>query len=154
MIKLTPHQRALARHALGLPNKTKQSCRNRYCAGATHSAFDDWHHMVADGNAGFRDGARLLFDGDSLFWLTQCGADQALDPDESLDRDNFPAWRGKPTADELLEMLKELRGDMHAVSGDCSDPAWSGRRLHAPNCWCVWVAEIDEMLKKAGTSDG
>ena len=149
MSKLTPSQRALARHALGLPNKYKQSLRNRYSAGATDSAFDEWHQMVADGNAGFRDGATLSFYGDSLFWLTQCGADQALEPDESLDREDFPAWRGKPTADELLEILKDIRSEMRSVNGDCAEPDWKDRGIHAPNCWCIRIAEIDEMLKKA-----
>lgn len=53
----------------------------------------------------------------------------------------------RPTRDELLEMFKELRGELHSVNGDCADPAWKDRGLHAPNCWCVWIAEIDEMLR-------
>ena len=56
---------------------------------------------------------------------------------------------GKPTADELLEMLKELRGELQAVNIWCSDPAWKGRRLHAPNCWCLRITEIDATLRAA-----
>ena len=59
----------------------------------------------------------------------------------------------KMTADELLEMFKDIRSALHAVNGLCSDPAWKDRGLHAPKCWCVWIAEIDEMLEAAGAKE-
>src|SRR6185437_7536416 len=77
---LTPRQRELARHALGLPNKMRMSYRNRFVAGAGHDDYTDWVQMVADGNAEMRDRNSLPYAGDSLFWLTERGARQALNP--------------------------------------------------------------------------
>ena len=54
---------------------------------------------------------------------------------------------------KLLEMFKSLRGELRAVNGDCSDPSWKDRNLHAPNCWCVWIGEIDTMLQRASEDE-
>lgn len=86
---MTPRQIELARHALGLPNKMRMSYRNRFVAGVGHDDFEEWVQMVADGNAEMRDGKSLPYAGDSLFWLTESGARQALKPREKLDREDF-----------------------------------------------------------------
>lgn len=46
-MKLTPAQRELARHALGLPNDRKRSYRNRFIASKGHADFAEWEVMVA-----------------------------------------------------------------------------------------------------------
>lgn len=89
MIWMTPTQRELARHALGLPNKMRKSYRNRFVAGAGHGDYGDWTQMAADGNAEMRVG-------DSLFWLTEQGARQALDQGEVLDEEDFPTFHRRP----------------------------------------------------------
>lgn len=86
---MTPREIELARHALGLPNKMRMSYRNRFVAGEGHEDYADWMQMVADGNAGKRDGGTLPYGGDSLFWLTETGARQALKPREKLDPEDF-----------------------------------------------------------------
>lgn len=79
---MTPEQRKLARHALGLPNDQKRSYRNRYF---THATSPVWVAMKAAGEA---DG-RANGPGD-FWWLTIKGAELALDPGETLDREDFP----------------------------------------------------------------
>lgn len=86
---MTPRQRELARHALGLPNKMRMSYRNRFVAGEGHDDYADWLQMVTDGNATMRDGKTLPYGGDSIFWLTETGAKQALNPREKLDPEDF-----------------------------------------------------------------
>ena len=86
---LTARQRALARHALGLPNRTKKSYRNRFVAGVDHVDFGEWMQMVTDANAGRRAGTSLHYGGDDLFWLTEQGARQALNKGERLDPEDF-----------------------------------------------------------------
>lgn len=86
---MTPRQKELARHALGLPNKMRMSYRNRFIAGVGHNDYEDWLAMVADGYAGMREGKSLPY-GDSTFWLTEHGAQMALEPREKLDREDFP----------------------------------------------------------------
>jgi hypothetical protein len=88
---MTPRQIELARHALGLPNKTRTSYRNRFIAGVGNDDFAEWSQMVADGNAEMRDGKSLPYAGASLFWLTDSGARKSLKPNERLDREDFPA---------------------------------------------------------------
>lgn len=89
MIHMTLREIELARHALGLPNKMRMSYRNRFVAGEGHDDYKDWLQMVADGNAGMRDGSKLPYAGDSLFWLTHDGAKQALKRGEKLDPEDF-----------------------------------------------------------------
>ena len=93
---MTPRQIELARHALGLPNKMRMSYRNRFVAGVDHDDYAEWTQMVADGNAEMRDGKSLPYAGDSLFWLTESGARQALNLRENLDREDFtPTKQGR-----------------------------------------------------------
>ena len=51
---MTPSQRELARHALGLPNKMRTSYRNRFVAGHGHDDYDDWREMCSAGYAEWR----------------------------------------------------------------------------------------------------
>lgn len=85
---MTPAQRELARHALGLPNAARRSYRNRYFAGAGGAAAEQWQGMIAAGEA---EGGELGHKPSSLFFcLTRKGAELALDPRESLCREDFP----------------------------------------------------------------
>ncbi len=86
---MTDRQRELARHALGLPNKMRTSYRNRFVAVSGHDDYEDWLRMVLDGYAEMRDHGTLPYAGGSLFWLTETGARQALNPREKLDREDF-----------------------------------------------------------------
>ena len=81
---MSPKQRSLARHALGLPNRYRRSYRNRFLAGG---ACPDWQGMVAAGQAecGKPDEC-----GRNWFWLTRTGAEAALEPGERLCREDFP----------------------------------------------------------------
>lgn len=84
---MTPEQRKLARHALGLdnPNAKGRSYRNRYYAGRGHEAWGTLHEMVGQGWMNLVD-----VGGRSMFWLTMVGAKLALDPGETLDPEDFP----------------------------------------------------------------
>jgi hypothetical protein len=86
---MTPRQRELARHALGLDGRRSQSYRNRFVAGPDHDDFEDWELMVARRLAGRRSGDQML-GGSDLFWLTYRGALQALNDGETLDPEDFP----------------------------------------------------------------
>jgi hypothetical protein len=83
---MTPRQRELARHALGLTDGREKSYRNRYVA-ALHSL----HEMIWDDlvHAGM---ARRGKDGTSHvgFYLTEVGARAALEQGEILDTEDFP----------------------------------------------------------------
>lgn len=92
---MTPKQRKLARHALGLPNKMRMSYRNRFIAGLDHDDYAEWTRMVAEGNAEMRHGGTMPYAGDSLFWLTETGARQALNPREKLDPEDFVLLRNQ-----------------------------------------------------------
>jgi hypothetical protein len=83
---MTAEQRELARHALGLPNKTRRSYRNHFVTspGPEPSDFEDWMAMVAAGFATRRNGSQLT-GGEFLFRLTFAGATAALDKRERLD---------------------------------------------------------------------
>lgn len=88
---MTEAQRALARHALGLPNRRGVSYRNAFVAGVGHEAYGHWTAMVAAGEAERRDASTLHFGGDDLFWLTPAGARAAVSSDEQLSAEDFPA---------------------------------------------------------------
>lgn len=86
---MTPRQKELARHALGLPNERKRSYRNRFFTAPTiaNPDFVDWSSMVAIGCArGVRETDLLAH-----FWLTRKGAEAALEKGESLDLEDFGA---------------------------------------------------------------
>jgi hypothetical protein len=84
---MTPAQRELARHALGLPNKQKRSYRNRYFARAGTETFLEWTLLEQAGFAISCASRSPLY---RSFWLTRAGAEMALDPGESLDDEDFP----------------------------------------------------------------
>ena len=88
---LTPRQRRLARHALGLPNATNRSFRNRYVVAVAHRDYDDWCAMVdremADCGVVHRTTSHDYM---RRFWLTRAGAQAALDPNETLCPEDFP----------------------------------------------------------------
>ncbi len=87
---MTPEQRKLARHALGLPAARPvaggRSYRNRYYVSPTiegrpTQAYQDWAQMVAAKEAASNGG---------YFALTLKGAKAALYPGEALDAEDFP----------------------------------------------------------------
>lgn len=78
---MTPTQRALARHALGLPNENRRSYRNRYISTGGDYYFV-WTDLVSEGLAFRRDR--------DCFGLTLAGAKFALDPGETLYLEDFP----------------------------------------------------------------
>lgn len=83
---MTPEQRLLARHALGLdnPKANSRSYRNRYFASGDKALL--WRQMELAGEAEFHPSTA----GSSLFVLTHKGAALALDAGESLDPEDFP----------------------------------------------------------------
>jgi hypothetical protein len=87
---MTEQQKELARHALGLPNKRRQSYRNRFVAGVGHEDHTTWLEMENAGCADHRDGRTLPFGGDDMFWLTLDGARLALGKRETLCPEDFP----------------------------------------------------------------
>lgn len=92
MTVMTPTQRRLARHALGLPNTRNRSYRNSFLATYCSGHYDQWiamteaglaYHGVLHTPAGCKHQMRR-------FWLTCGGAEAALDPGESLCPEDFP----------------------------------------------------------------
>ncbi len=86
---MTPEQKALARHAIGLPNKRKMTYRNHFVTGEGSLDHPAWMQMVSDGNAWRRNGSPLT-GGDDLFGLTRAGAELALNKGERLCLEDFP----------------------------------------------------------------
>jgi hypothetical protein len=87
---LSERQRELARHAIGLPNNNRRSYRNSFVAGREHDDYADWLAMCEAGAAYRRDGTKLAFGGSDLFHVTLAGAEDATNPDETLDPEDFP----------------------------------------------------------------
>lgn len=94
---MTPKQIELARHALGLDGKRKQSYRNRFFAGPGHDDFEDWQEMVSAGFAkvwqvpkGWMVPGQVA---DHQFRLTRAGAEAALRKGERLCPEDFPKVR-------------------------------------------------------------
>lgn len=86
-IVLTPAQRDLARHALGLDLRHSRSYRNRYVGEEPA-----WREMVAMGLARVRECKNSeLTGGMPFFWLTREGAEAAMKLGESLDPEDFPS---------------------------------------------------------------
>ena len=83
---MTPNQRALARHALGLPNARKRSYRNYYAAVLRTPDEQEWFDLCGEGLAVIRTQGTM-----TGFALTHAGALAALDPGETLDPEDFPA---------------------------------------------------------------
>ena len=84
---MTPAQKRLARGALGLPNSTGRSYRNRYLTPYCPGPYDDWLRMVAAGLAEQHGRDR---GGSVWFSLTRSGALAALEPGETLNPEDFP----------------------------------------------------------------
>jgi hypothetical protein len=84
---MTPRQRELSRHALGLPNDRRRSYRNRFFAPEGHQDYDEWKALVSAGLAKHRG-----TDGHAgeLFTLTIEGAKAALLKRETLCPEDFP----------------------------------------------------------------
>lgn len=87
---MTPEQKKLARHALGLPNTARRSYRNYYVVGPGGAAFEDWEKMVVSSEAQRSTTWKSPTYGTFCFFLTEVGACQALEPREYLDREDFP----------------------------------------------------------------
>jgi len=83
---MTPEQRELARHALGLPNDRRRSYRNRYHAPPGSESWWAWSALVDQGRALFERGNRNDF-----FMLTRTAAESVLGPGETLDLEDFTA---------------------------------------------------------------
>lgn len=97
---MTDTQKKLARHALGLPNKTKTSYRNRFCIGPGGDGYEEWRGMVEAGEAVERKGTDAdasagtsAFGGDSMFFLTLKGGLAARLNDEHLSREEAQEMR-------------------------------------------------------------
>lgn len=87
---MTPKQRDLARHALGLDGRRRQSYRNHFVTGEGSTDHLHWLALVEAGHAWRRAGSQLT-GGDDLFRLTKAGAELALDSGESLNPHDFAA---------------------------------------------------------------
>lgn len=86
---MTPVQRNLARHAIGLDGRHKQTWRNHFVTGEGSTDYPHWVAMVEAGLATRRKGS-VLTGGDDLFRLTRAGAEMALNRGETLDPETFP----------------------------------------------------------------
>lgn len=92
---MTPEQRRIARHALGLRGVRRISFRNFFIANQGCLDLPDLEGMVSAG-------AMIEFEAPAgltsrYFKLTRSGAQMALEPDESLDPEDFPDLTTKPT---------------------------------------------------------
>lgn len=86
MTLLSPDERRVARHALGLPNAAFRSYRNRFY---TQPGTADWFPLTSLLARGLA--TRVYGDGPyAFFYLTRAGAELALAPGESLDPQDFP----------------------------------------------------------------
>ena len=90
---MTPAQRSLARHALGLPNGRNRSYRNRCVVPPQTPAHAEWIKMVAAGWA--RDVRGKSTGAGDSFCLTLEGAGLAVEPGEELDPEDFESIDGR-----------------------------------------------------------
>lgn len=88
---MTPKQRDLARHALGLPNKKNVSYRNHFCIGAGGDGYADWEDLVSKGLAVKRTSDH--WGGDDMFHLTLEGALMVREPKEHLSQEDTRIMR-------------------------------------------------------------
>lgn len=86
---MTPDQKMLARRALGLPNQAKVSYRNHYLCDDLIETME-WNAMVAAGEAKGEPIEVRQKGAPVFFWLTRKGAEDALEPDETLCPEGFP----------------------------------------------------------------
>lgn len=80
-------QRKMARSALGLGTDSKRSYRNRYFASPDSPQAEEWDALCRAGLACREKGGGRL----AHFYLTDEGAQAALDPGDSLDPEDFHA---------------------------------------------------------------
>lgn len=78
---MTPRQRELVRHALGLPNDRGVSYRRHFVAGPGHTDYLDWVALMLRGDA---------VGAGATFLVTRQGAVKAVDAGESLSLEDFP----------------------------------------------------------------
>jgi hypothetical protein len=88
---MTPMQRELARHALGLPNKKRRTYRNHFCIGVGGTNYEEWQDLVANGLAVARSSSAC--GGDDFFHLTLAGARMVLNPNEHISREDAKLMR-------------------------------------------------------------
>jgi len=88
--QMTPEQRKLARHALGLPNKTNRSYRNYFTTRKVTPDHAAWKSMAGAGWAYKAPRSWVARSDTEVFILTRAGALLALDEGESLDPEDFP----------------------------------------------------------------
>lgn len=81
---MTPQQRDLARHALGLSSTCTRAYRNSFVTGPGTDDHAEWLKMVGAGEAVRRDGSTLPFGGDDKFSLTFDGGQKAVGPGDSI----------------------------------------------------------------------
>lgn len=89
---MTPGQKRLARHALGLPNDERRSYRNRFYVSPHGGDFLRWVEIVNAGRAVHHPSNAGALD---LFCLTRTGAEAALEPGETLCPEDFPPFEEK-----------------------------------------------------------
>ncbi|WP_102867855.1 hypothetical protein [Pseudovibrio exalbescens] len=85
---MTPEQRKLARHALGL-DRSKKTYRNRFITPPRGPEYAEWIQMVDNGFAWRRPGVERECAYD-MFGMTLTGALAVLEPGESLCQEDFP----------------------------------------------------------------
>lgn len=88
---MTTEQIAMARHALGLPNESGQSYRNRYFTSSGSVIEREWEELVKSGAASREKGGGKL----AHFYLTEVGAREVLARGETLDPEDFPLTNGE-----------------------------------------------------------
>ncbi len=86
---LTPRERELARHALGLDGRRKCTYRNHYGLYPGGNDHSTWLGLVECGLA-MRRASVSFHGGADHFWLTRAGALAALETGEMLDEEDFP----------------------------------------------------------------
>lgn len=85
---MTPRQKELARHALGLKDGRTVSFRNSFHAGPGHADYDDWIAMRDAGHARHQPAQGSGYD---VFWMTYAGAHLVVEDGERLDPEDFPS---------------------------------------------------------------
>jgi hypothetical protein len=88
-MEMTPEQKELARHALGLRDGRKVSYRNHFVVGDGGRDFEAWDALAESGLAK-KHGPKTPYGGDYCFVLTRAGAIAALNDGERLDPEDFP----------------------------------------------------------------
>lgn len=83
---MTPTQKLMARHALGLPNDKRRSYRNYYTAPLGSATEAAWDGLVSMGFAHRGEKPSTL----ARYCMTYKGARAVLYPGETLDTEDFP----------------------------------------------------------------